>query len=162
MSIPIYTPVNKIVHQVKVDFIRRNIPSVVHLVQGDKTLPVIEIKMTSNNVKFNVIDALSPTEINIRCMNSDFSGVYTPALGTNEAGTSVYFEVPSVMTNSHGKALLVVEVKCGNAVINSGPFYLDIDNNPVWYNIAPSKYGGVSFEPIKTPSKIVDYEVVTE
>jgi hypothetical protein len=162
MAIRTYTPQNKIIHQVKVDFVRRNIPSVVHLVQGDKTLPVIEIKMTSNNTKFNVIQELAPTEINIRCMNSDFSGVYTPILGTDEAGTSLYFEVPSVMTNSHGRALLVAEVKCGENVTNSSPFYLDIDKNPVWNNIKPSKYGGVIFEPIKTLSKIVDYEVITE
>ena len=132
MSISIYTPTNKIVHTARVDFVRRNIPSIIHLVQGDVTLPVIEIKMTNNNVKFDLISALNPTEINVRCMNSDFSGVSTPILGVSSDRTSLYFEVPEEMTRVYGTSLLVAEVKNGVTIVNSGPFYLEIDRNPVW------------------------------
>lgn len=162
MAIPIYIPSNKIVHQVKVDFVQRNIPSVVHIVQGDNTLPVVKVKCTINNMITDIVEYLSPTEINIRCLNGGFSEVYSPILGIDEDGASVYFEVSPEMTESYGTALLVLEVKKDGLITNSSPFHLEIDKNPVWDKTHPSRSGGVKFQAIDVDIQLVNYRVVSE
>lgn len=131
MSIPIYTPTNKILHEVKVDFLNRGVPSIVHLVQGDNSLPVLEIFLYKGSARFNVTD-LNPTEINVRCKNYDRRDAYTPVNGVNDLGNIVYLEIPENMTNAYGTSVLVVEVKICDFVMCSAPFHLEIDRNPVW------------------------------
>lgn len=159
MSVTTYTPSNKIIHQIKVDLIRRDIPSVIHIVQGDMTLPIIEVKVYRNGSIFDIA-SFQATDINVRCVKSDFSTVYAPVLGVSTSGTSLYFEISKAMSDVYGRASAVIELKRTDDIINSSPFYLDIDPNPVWDDEPPKEYGGVSFEAIENYFKVVQFEVI--
>lgn len=164
MSIPVYTPPNPLVHKANVDLIFRGLPSIIHLVQGDNSIPVIEVKLYRSGVIFSALD-LSPTEINVRCLNADKSTVYTPILGINEDGTSVYVEASRVITDYCGTAMVVIEIKNGrngSNIINTGPFYINIDKNPAWDNPKPLDIGGIKFRvEAEDEYEIVEYEVIT-
>lgn len=125
-----YTPPsNKIIHVTSVDFVTRQISDPVLLVQYDDTLPILEVHLFQNGVKYNLS---SSSNVNIRFKNLDGYKVYNPALGYNSSDTSiVYFNITQTMTVSHGKSFGVIEVGLGDGVANSAPISFVIDKNPI-------------------------------
>ena len=125
-----YTPPsNKIIHVTSVDFVTRQISNPVLLVQYDDTLPILEVHLFQNGVKYNLS---STSNVNIRFKNLDGYKVYNPALGYNSSDTSiVYFTITQTMTVSYGKSFGVIEVGSGNGIANSAPISFVIDRNPI-------------------------------
>ena len=125
-----YTPPsNKIIHVTSVDFVTRQISDPVLLVQYDDTLPILEVHLFQNGVKYNLS---SSSNVNIRFKNLDGYKVYNPALGYNSSDTSiVYFNITQTMTVSHGKSFGVVEIGSGDGIANSAPISFIIDKNPI-------------------------------
>ena len=125
-----YTPPsNKIIHVTSVDFVTRQISDPVLLVQYDDTLPILEVHLFQNGVKYNLS---SSSNVNIRFKNLDGYKVYNPALGYNSSDTSiVYFNITQTMTVSHGKSFGVVEIGSGDGIANSAPISFVIDKNPI-------------------------------
>lgn len=163
MSVSVYTPENKMIHETYVDFISRYIGKPVHVVQGDKELPIVAVKLYSRGVVTSINDiiaAASTAFINVRCRDKKGNMVYSPALGINESGNIIFFEVSENMTNESGIVHVIVELICNGSVAQSSEVILDVDRNPVW-NYKEPQGGGVSFKVIKQPTKIVDYEEVT-
>lgn len=125
-----YTPPsNKIIHVTSIDFVTRQISDPVLLVQYDDTLPILEVHLFQNGVKYNLS---SSSNVNIRFKNLDGYKVYNPALGYNSSDTSiVYFNITQTMTVSYGKSFGVIEVGLGDGIANSAPISFVIDKNPI-------------------------------
>lgn len=125
-----YTPPsNKIIHVTSVDFVTRQISDPVLLVQYDDTLPILEVHLFQNGVKYNLS---ASNNVNIRFKNLDGYKVYNPALGYNSSDTSiVYFTITQTMTVSYGKSFGVIEIESGNGIANSAPISFVIDRNPI-------------------------------
>lgn len=125
-----YTPAaNKIIHVTSVDFVNRQISKPVELVQYDDTLPILEVHLFSNGVKYPLS---SSSVANIRFKNLEGYKVYSPALGYNSSDTSiVYFTITRTMTVSYGRSFAVVELKSGTDVANSANILFVIDKNPI-------------------------------
>lgn len=127
MSLSIYEPTaEKIVHNTSADFILRYTGDVVHVVQYDDSLPILAVALYRNGKPYTV----SAEEVNIRYGKPDGTFVYNPALGKNEAGNVVYFEVTQQMTSAPGKARLAVEVVDGGTAC-SGTVMMEVERNPV-------------------------------
>ena len=125
-----YTPPsNKIIHVTSVDFVTRQISNPVLLVQYDDTLPILEVHLFQNGIKYNLS---SSSNVNIRFKNLDGYKVYNPALGYNSSDTSiVYFTITQTMTVSYGRSFGVIEIGSGNGIANSAPISFVIDRNPI-------------------------------
>ena len=53
MSVTLYTPdLSKIIHETKVDFRQRVIQPIIHIVQYDKSLPIIAVKLYNNGIAY--------------------------------------------------------------------------------------------------------------
>lgn len=118
-----YTPVNKIVHTTSVDFIGWMIPKPIHLVQGDHGLPIIAVKIPTL--------AISDIEMKLRYKDPKGNKYIIDALGTNDVGNIIYFEVISDMTRNYGDAKAVVEIDSQTAIAQSRPILFVIDPNPI-------------------------------
>ena len=129
MAISIYTPLSdRIIHNTEVDFqTRTQLGMTVHLVQYDKSLPIVAVALYSNGQPYQI-----PTgaEMNVRVGKSDGTKVYNPVLGCNANRTICYFEVTQQMTSAYGPALAILEVIVDSAIAGSSYIPLDIAKNP--------------------------------
>ena len=99
MAISTYTPLpDRIIHNTEVDFqTRTQLGMTVHLVQYDKSLPIVAVALYSNGQPYQI-----PTgaEMNVRVGKRDGTKVYNPVLGCNINRTICYFEVTQQMTSA--------------------------------------------------------------
>lgn len=130
MSLSVYTPsANTIVHTTFADMSNRQLNRPVHLVQYDRTLPVLKIDLYNNNTPYVIP---SDFNANIRWRKGDGNIAYNPVLGKNSASTAVYVEVTEQMAAAHGDVTAVVELLNGSGnVVNSSIIPIQIDRNPV-------------------------------
>ena len=129
MSVASYTPgPSKIVHESRVDFRQRVVQSMIHIVQYDKSLPIIAVELYSNGQKWALP---SDANVKVRWGKRDHTYVYLDVLGCNADRTIVYFEIVEQMTVFYGEHNPVLEVLIGESVACSSyiPFY--IDRNPI-------------------------------
>lgn len=129
MSVTPYTPgPSKIVHESRVDFRQRVIQSMIHIVQYDKSLPIIAVELYSNGQKWTLP---SDANVKVRWGKRDHTYVYLDVLGCNADRTVVYFEIVEQMTVFYGEHNPVLEVIIGESIACSSyiPFY--IDRNPI-------------------------------
>lgn len=129
MAISSYMPsADRIIHNTEVDFqVRTQIGTTVHLVQYDKSLPVVAVALYSNGQPYQI-----PTgaEMNVRVGKTDGTKVYNPVLGCNSNRTICYFEVTQQMSSAYGPTLAILELILDGAIAGSSYIPLDIARNP--------------------------------
>ena len=129
MAISTYTPLpDRIIHNTEVDFqTRTQLGMTVHLVQYDKSLPIVAVALYSNGQPYQI-----PTgaEMNVRVGKHDGTKVYNPVLGCNINRTICYFEVTQQMTSAYGPTLAILELIVDGAIAGSSYIPLDIAKNP--------------------------------
>ena len=137
MSVNIYTPdSNVIVHETKVDFRRRVVQRQINLVQYDKSMPVIAVKLCSNGNDYVLPENASAY---IRFGKRDHTYVYNECLGCDQTRTIVYFAITDQMTVFYGEHTPIVELRIGDTVAGSGSIPIWIDRNPIQNGDTESK-----------------------
>ena len=127
MGVSNYTPTG-ISHATSVDFNKRSVNQPVHIVQYDKSLPILAVSLYKNGQLYSLSESM---DVSIRLGKPDRTFVYNKALGCDSTRTIVYFEITEQMTVFDGEYYPVVEIKDGNKIANSSTIYLVIDRNPV-------------------------------
>jgi len=136
MGIDIYTPdLRNIVHETKVDFMKRIIPRTVHIVQYDSLIPVIKVLLYLNGSKYSIVDDPN-VEMKVRwSKKGNLSFIEKDILGCNSTRDAIYFSVDSDMTNDFGTfnpiLELVVPVNDTLNRVGSSPMIFEIDANPI-------------------------------
>ena len=127
MSMEVYIPNDDdIIHQTQVDFRKRPILQTVHLVQYDKSLPVIEVELLRNDFPYT---CPNEAEVFVRWLNKDSSIVYKKCKVSSDR-KKVYFEVDENMTQFRGEVKSILELNVGDRSSGSSPMSILIDRNP--------------------------------
>lgn len=130
MSISVYTPINKIVHTVKVDFINRSVLQPIHLVQYDCGLPIVAVELsTSINDILDISHKRSTITIKYRDPEGNIHK--TNALGVSSDGKIIFFEITKEMTEYCGYTKVVIEIKQKNSIVQANYIFLDVEENPI-------------------------------
>lgn len=111
-----------------VDFDVRVVQAPVHLVQYDRTLPILAVSLYKSGQPYAVP---AGANVLVRLHKSDGFVVYNPALGVSADRTMAYVAVTVQMTTCWGKHEAVIEVELDDQVACSGMLVLDVDKNPV-------------------------------
>ena len=129
MAIQTYiVPTDRIIHKAKVDFSQRCVQKTIHIVQYDKSLPVIAVELFLNGAEYVLP---SHADVKVRWGKRDRTFIYKDALGCDASRHVVYFDVDEQMSFFYGPCNPILEVvisgnKSGSSVI---PF--EIDRNPI-------------------------------
>ena len=134
MGLQFYEPTG-ISHPTSVDFSKRSINQPVHLVQYDKSLPILAVSLYNNGQLYPLPDDAIAS---IRLGKPDKTFVYNRALGCNSNRTVVYFEVTQQMTLIEGEYYPLVEITREDKVANSSSIYIIVDRNPVQHDYIES------------------------
>ena len=134
MGVTTYTPTG-ISHTTSVDFSKRSISQPVHIVQYDRSLPILAVSLYNNGQLYRLPES---TRVSIRFGKPDKTFVYNPALGCNQSRTIVYFEITQQMTLFHGEFYPVIELMDGEKNANSSTIYIIIDKNPIQHDYIES------------------------
>ena len=111
-----------------VDFDSRALAAPVHLVQYDRTMPVLEVELYRKGEPYAVP---AGADINIRMDKKDGHHIYSPALGLSADRTKAYIAVTSQMTTTAGTLYPIIEVMANGGVASTSPLRLQFDPNPV-------------------------------
>ena len=124
-----FDPTGRILHEVNADFIRPFNQKPVRLMQYDRSLPILAIKLYQDRTQF----AMDPSwTAKIRWSKPDSTIVYKTALGTNADRTIVYVELDYQMTFYYGDFNQVLELFVDeNTVAGSAYLPITIDRNPI-------------------------------
>ena len=128
-KITIYSP--PVTAQIKacaVDFDLRRAPVPVHLVQYDKTIPILAVSLYKGSSPYTLP---ADAEVNVRMNKRNNLYVYNPALGCNESRDMVYVAVTPKMTTQDGTFEPILEVVINSGVAGTSPLQLVIRRNPV-------------------------------
>lgn len=120
-----YTPTG-IIHNTSVDFTRRVISEPVHIVQGDKTLPQIEVELLADGQPYTIPSGAS---VAIRYGKPDGNAIVNNAASTS--GNTATFTVTEQMSALPGEMSPQVMVTVSGGVAATGSFPLIIDKNSV-------------------------------
>ena len=134
MGLQFYEPTG-ISHPTSVDFSKRSINQPVHLVQYDKSLPILAVSLYNNGQLYPLPDDAIAS---IRLGKPDKTFVYNRALGCNSNRTVVYFEVTQQMTLIEGEYYPLVEITIDDKIANSSSIYIIVDRNPVQHDYIES------------------------
>ena len=134
MGLQLYEPTG-ISHPTSVDFSKRSINQPVHLVQYDKSLPILAVSLYNNGQLYPLPDDAIAS---IRLGKPDKTFVYNRALGCNSNRTVVYFEVTQQMTLIEGEYYPLVEITREDKIANSSSIYIIVDRNPVQHDYIES------------------------
>lgn len=137
MAISVYTPPSdRLLHNADVDFGGRNkLGSPVHLMQYDKSLPIVAVKLYLNDIPFKLSSGAS---VNIRVGKRDGTTVYNPVLGCDTTRTIVYCEMTKQICAEYGSTPAILELMIGENIAGSSYLMLDIAKNPVQENAVES------------------------
>lgn len=124
-------PATSIVHRTSAGFNSRTLNPPVHLMQYDKTLPVIAVSLRSGEAGELPYTVPAGAQVNVRMDKADGRHVYNPALGLDSARQTVYIGVTAQMTACAGPGTAVVEVVLDGGVAGAAPVALEIAENPV-------------------------------
>ena len=136
MGVSNYIPTG-ISHATSVDFTKRSVNQPVHIVQYDRSLPILAVSLYNNGQLYRLSETM---EVSIRLGKPDRTFVYNEALGCDSTRTIVYFEITEQMTVFSGEYYPVVEIKDGDKIANSSTIYLVIDRNPVQTDYVESTF----------------------
>ena len=160
MSVKLYTPdANVIVHETKVDFRRRVVQRQINLVQYDKSMPVIAVKLCSNGNEYVLPENASAY---IRFGKRDHTYVYNECLGCDQTRTIVYFAITDQMTVFYGEHTPIVELRIGDTVAGSGSIPIWIDRNPIQNGDTESKSDLSVFEKAIEAAQKIDAKLPTD
>lgn len=129
MSVKEYVPdINSKIHETSVDFILRECAKEVHIVQYDKTQPIVMVRLYEAGIKYVLPDSAI---VNLRFSKPDSTFVYKQILGCDKTRTIVYFDVDEQMTLLYGKVNPILELIIGTTVSGTSPIPFEIDRNPI-------------------------------
>ena len=111
-----------------VDFDSRALAAPLHLVQYDRTMPVLEVELYRKGEPYAVP---AGADINIRMDKKDGHHIYSPALGLSADRTKAYIAVTPQMTTTSGTLYPIIEVMANGGVASTSPLRLQFDPNPV-------------------------------
>ena len=134
MGVSNYTPTG-ISHATSVDFSKRSVNQPVHIVQYDRTLPILAVSLYNNGQLYRLSETM---DVSIRLGKPDRTFVYNKALGCDSTRTIVYFEITQQMSLFDGEYYPVIEIKDGEKIANSSTIYLVVDRNPVQHDYVES------------------------
>lgn len=120
-------PGDYVLHHATANLDMRGQPDIVHLVQYDRTLPVIAVRLWYGGVPYTVPAGAA---VNIRLRKPDGTHVYDPALGLTTDRQTAFLSVTPQMTAVHGPVSAILEI-VSNGIVGSAPITLQIDKNPV-------------------------------
>ena len=134
MGVSNYTPTG-ISHATSVDFSKRSVNQPVHIVQYDRSLPILAVSLYNNGQLYRLSESM---EVSIRLGKPDRTFVYNKALGCDSTRTIVYFEITQQMSLFDGEYYPVIEIMDGDKIANSSTIYLVVDRNPVQHDYIES------------------------
>ena len=134
MGVSNYTPTG-ISHATSVDFSKRSVNQPVHIVQYDRSLPILAVSLYNNGQLYRLSESM---DVSIRLGKPDRTFVYNKALGCDSTRTIVYFEITQQMSVFDGEYYPVIEIKDGEKIANSSTIYLVVDRNPVQHDYIES------------------------
>ena len=134
MGVSNYTPTG-ISHATSVDFSKRSVSQPVHIVQYDKSLPILAVSLYNNGQLYRLSEDM---EVSIRLGKPDRTFVCNKALGCDSTRTIVYFEITQQMSLFDGEYYPVIEIMDGDKIANSSTIYLVVDRNPVQHDYIES------------------------
>ncbi len=124
-----YTPPDTaIVHAAEASLTAGPRPCVVHLVQYDRTMPVLAVRLTENNAPYAVPAGAA---VNFRAAKPDGTFVYNPALGVSADRGTAYLAVTQQTAAAAGTLRAVVEIVLNGAVAATAHINAEIEPNPV-------------------------------
>lgn len=128
-KVTIYSPPSAAqVKNCTADFDLRRAPVPIHLVQFDKTIPILAVALYKGGTAYKLPE---DAEANVRMGKRNNLYVYNPVLGCNEGRTLVYVAVTPQMTTQDGVFYPILEVLAGGGVAGTSPLQLVIQRNPV-------------------------------
>ena len=134
MGVSNYTPTG-ISHATSVDFSKRSVSQPVHIVQYDRSLPILAVSLYNNGQLYRLSEDMN---VSIRFGKPDRTFVYNKALGCDSTRTIVYFEITQQMSLFDGEFYPVIEIMDGERIANSSTIYLVVDRNPVQHDYVES------------------------
>ena len=134
MGVSNYTPTG-ISHATSVDFSKRSVNQPVHIVQYDRSLPILAVSLYNNGQLYRLSESMN---VSIRLGKPDRTFVYNKALGCDSTRTIVYFEITQQMSLFDGEFYPVIEIMDGEKIANSSTIYLVVDRNPVQHDYIES------------------------
>lgn len=134
MGVSNYTPTG-ISHATSVDFSKRSVNQPVHIVQYDRSLPILAVSLYNNGQLYRLSESM---EVSIRLGKPDRTFVCNKALGCDSTRTIVYFEITQQMSLFDGEYYPVIEIMDGEKIANSSTIYLVVDRNPVQHDYIES------------------------
>ena len=128
-KVTIYSPPSAAqVKNCTADFDLRRAPVPIHLVQFDKTIPILAVALYKGGTAYKLPE---DAEANVRMGKRNNLYVYNPVLGCNEGRTLVYVAVTPQMTTQDGVFYPILEVLADGGVAGTSPLQLVIQRNPV-------------------------------
>ena len=128
-KVTIYSPPSAAqVKNCTADFDLRRAPVPIHLVQFDKTIPILAVALYKGGTAYKLPE---DAEANVRMGKRNNLCIYNPVLGCNEGRTLVYVAVTPQMTTQDGVFYPILEVLAGGGVAGTSPLQLVIQRNPV-------------------------------
>lgn len=128
-KVTIYSPPSAAqVKNCTADFDLRRAPVPIHLVQFDKTIPILAVALYKGGTAYKLPE---DAEANVRMGKRNNLYVYNPVLGCNEGRNLVYVAVTPQMTTQDGVFYPILEVLGDGGVAGTSPLQLVIQRNPV-------------------------------
>lgn len=129
MAIITYIPdSSSVIHKTKIDFVNRDISECVHVVQYDKSLPILAIDLYMDGEPYVLPNN---SFIKIRWGKKDHTFVYKDALGCNPERTKVYVDIDEQMSYYYGQYYPILELTIDNNYAGSSPISVYVDPNPI-------------------------------
>lgn len=157
MSMTTFTPTSSdVVHRTLVDFVLRPVQNVIHIVQYDSGLPIIEVSLYRNGEEYQL-----PVDAKIWLSWGTKGHMYTRKLAmVSTDRTKIYFRVTYNMAYFEGNInpILVLEFadgKCGGSSI----IPVTIDHSPIQYADGPAAPEDEILEEIKNLSNGIPIEI---
>lgn len=127
-KVTIYSPPSSAqIKHCAVDFDLRREPVPVHLVQYDKTLPILEVSLYKGGAPYRLPE---DAEANVRMGKFNNRVIYNPVLGCGENRDKVYIAVTQQMTTQEGDFYPIVEVLVDGGVAGTSSMRLVVHRNP--------------------------------
>lgn len=130
MALNVYTPPETAVaHKTIVDIGNiRPMPQVIKLTQGDKSLPVIAVKLLNSGQPYLVPESATDAVFNF--LKGDKKAVINSALGVSEDRQTVYVEATEQTCASAGRGQAILQIQIGEQIAGTGVFFIDVAPNP--------------------------------
>lgn len=130
MALEVYSPpTTAVIHETTVDIGNvRSFPKVIKLTQGDKSLPVIAIKLLNSGKPYAVPETATDAKFNF--LKSDKNAVINSALGISEDRHTVYVEATEQTCAASGRGQAILQIMIGEQVAGTDFFFIDVAPNP--------------------------------